>query len=233
MCLLASVYLLLKNVYSGLLSIFNRVFLYWVIRAVYVFWILTPYQSSFESIFSHSIGYLFHFVAGFLAVKRADTFKFLVGQFCHVSSQLCKEVRVAGLYFMEGTGAQTGYCCSVTQSRLTFCGPMDCSMPGFLVLHHLLELAQTHVHWDVGAIQPSCPLPTPSPPAFNPSQHQGLFQLVGSSHQVTKALELQLQHQSFQWIFKVDFLRTDWFDLTAAQGTFQSLELKIMPIGIS
>ena len=163
----------------------------------------------------------FSFCCWFPCCEKADTFKFLVGQFSHVSSQLCKEVRVAGLYFMEGTGAQTGYCCSVTQSRLTSCSPMDCSTPGFLVLHHLPELAQTHVHWVVGAIQPSCPLPTPSPPAFNLSQHQGLFQLVGSSHQVIKALELQ--HQSFQWIFRVDFLRIDWFDLTAVQGTFRVL----------
>ena len=74
MCLLASVYLLLKNVYSGLLPIFNRVFFYIELYELYVFWILTPYHSSFASIFSHSVGCLFHFVAGFLAVKKADTF---------------------------------------------------------------------------------------------------------------------------------------------------------------
>ena len=59
------------------------------------------------------------------------------------------------------------------------------------------------------AIQPSYPLSAPSPPAFNPSQHRGLFQWVSSSQQVTKVLEFQLQHQSFQWIFKTDFLY-DW-----------------------
>ena len=63
-----------------------------------------------------------------------------------------------------------------------------------------------HVHWIGDPIQPSHPLPSPSPPAFNLSQHQGLFQWVGSSHQVAKVLELQLQHQSFQWIFRTDFL---------------------------
>ena len=62
-------------------------------------------------------------------------------------------------------------CCSVTQSCLTLCDPMDCSKPGFLVLHHLLELAHTHVHWVSDAIQPSCPLSSPSPPAFNLPQH--------------------------------------------------------------
>ena len=62
-------------------------------------------------------------------------------------------------------------CCSVTQPCLTLCDPMDCSKPGFLVLHHLLELAHTHVHWVSDAIQPSCPLSSPSPPAFNLPQH--------------------------------------------------------------
>ena len=75
-------------------------------------------------------------------------------------------------------------------------------MPGFPVHHQLPELAQTLVHWVSDAIQPSHPLSSPSPPAFNLSQHQGLFQRVSSSHQVAKVLELQLQHQSFQWIFR-------------------------------
>ena len=83
---------------------------------------------------------------------------------------------------------------------------MDCNTPGFPVLHHLPELAQTHVHWVGDAIQPFV-LCHPSPPAFNLSQRQGLFLWVGSLHQVTKVLELQ--HQSFQWIFRVDFL-SDW-----------------------
>ena len=95
---------------------------------------------------------------------------------------------------------------SVAQSCPTLCDPMDCSRPGFPVHHQLLELAQTHVHWVGDAIQPSHPLSSPFPPAFNLSQHQGLFQWVSSLHQVAKVLELQLQHQSFQWIFKTDFL---------------------------
>ena len=95
--------------------------------------------------------------------------------------------------------------CSVTQSCQTLCHPMDCSMPGFPVLHHLLELAQTQVHWVGDAIQLSHPLSSPSP-ALNLSQHQGLFQWVSSLHQVAKVLEFQLQYQSFQWIFRVDFL---------------------------
>ena len=74
--------------------------------------------------------------------------------------------------------------------------------------HQLLEFTQTHVHWVGDAIQPSHPLSSPSPLAFNLAQHQGLFRWVGSSHQVAKVLEfqLQLQHQSFQWTFRTDFL---------------------------
>ena len=87
---------------------------------------------------------------------------------------------------------------SVTQSCPVLCDPMDCSTPGLPVHHQLPELAQTHVHQVGGAIQPSHPLSSPSPPAFNLSQHQGLFQSVGSSHQVAEVLEFQLQHQSFQ-----------------------------------
>ena len=80
---------------------------------------------------------------------------------------------------------------------------MDCSMAGFPVHHQLPELTQTHVHRVGNAIQPSHPLSSPSP-AFNLSQHQGLFQWVSSLHQVVKVLEFQLQHQSFQWIFRTE-----------------------------
>ena len=78
---------------------------------------------------------------------------------------------------------------------------MDCSTPGSSVFHYLLDFAQTHVHWVGDAIQPSHPLSPPSPPAFSLSQHQGLFQWVSSLHQMTKGLELHLQHQFFQWLF--------------------------------
>ena len=94
----------------------------------------------------------------------------------------------------------------VAQSCPTLCNLMDCSTPGFPVHHQLPELTQTHVHWVSDVIQPSHPLSSPSPPAFNLSQHRGLFQWVSSSQQVAKLLEFQLQHQSFQWIFRADFL---------------------------
>ena len=91
-------------------------------------------------------------------------------------------------------------CCSVPQLCPAVCNLMDGSTPGFLVLHHLLKFAQTLVCRVGDAIQPSHPLSSPSPD-FNLSQHQGLFQWVGSSHQVAKVLELQLQYQAFQRTF--------------------------------
>ena len=81
----------------------------------------------------------------------------------------------------------------VTQSCTTLCNSMDCSTPGLPVHHQLLEFTQTHVHWVGDAIQPSHPLLSPSPPAFNLSQHRGLFQWVSSLHQVAKVMEFQLQ----------------------------------------
>ena len=92
---------------------------------------------------------------------------------------------------------------------------MNCSTPGLTVHHQLLEPTQTYVCWVSDTIQPSHPLPSPSPPALNLSQYQGLFKWVSSSHEVAKVLEFQLQHQSFQWIFRTDLL--------AVQGTLKSL----------
>ena len=95
---------------------------------------------------------------------------------------------------------------SVAQSCPTLCDPMNCSTPGLPVHYQVPEFTQTHVDWIGDAIQPSHPLSFPLPLALNLSQHQGLFQWVSSSHQVAKVLEFQLQHQSFQWIFRIDFL---------------------------
>ena len=95
---------------------------------------------------------------------------------------------------------------SVTQSCLTLCDPMNHSTAGLPVHHQLLEFTQTQVHRVSDAIQLSHPLSSPSPPASNPSQHQGLFQWVNSLPEVAKVLEFQLQHQSFQWIPKTYLL---------------------------
>ena len=95
---------------------------------------------------------------------------------------------------------------SVTQTIPTICDPMNCSTSGLPVYHKLLEFTQTHAHRVSDAIQPSHPLSSPSLPAPNPSQHQGLFQRVSSSHEVATVLELQPQHQSFQGAPRTDLL---------------------------
>ena len=95
---------------------------------------------------------------------------------------------------------------SVTQSCPTLWDPMNHSRPGFPIHQQHPEFIQTHVHRIGDAIQPSHPLSSPSPPAPNPSENQGLFQWVNYLHQVAKVLEFQLQHQSFQWTPRTDLL---------------------------
>ena len=93
--------------------------------------------------------------------------------------------------------------CRVVQSLncVWLCDPVDCSTPGCSVRHQLPELTQTRpLSW---WCHPTFSSPSP---ALSLSQHQGLFQWVGASHQMAKVLELQLQHQSFQWIFCTDFI---------------------------
>ena len=87
-----------------------------------------------------------------------------------------------------------------------FATSWGCNMPGFPVLHHLLEFVQTHVHWNYDVIPSFHPLSSPSPPTSNLPQHQGLFQWVSSLHEVAKVLEFQLQHQSFQRTPRTDLL---------------------------
>ena len=114
-----------------------------------------------------------------------------------------QEAKNAGVFHSSATTFQ--FSSVITQLCPTICDPMDCRMPGFPVHHQLLEFTQTHVHWVGDTIQLSHSLSSPSSPAFNLSQHQGFFKWVSSSHQVAKVLEFQLQHQSFQWIFRTDF----------------------------
>ena len=100
---------------------------------------------------------------------------------------------------------------------------MDCSTPGFLALHYLPGFSQVHVHRVGDAVQPSHPLLSPSPPAFNLSQHQGLFQWVDSSHQVAKYWSFSFTiGPSNEYLGLISF-RMDWLDLLAAQGTLKSL----------
>ena len=100
---------------------------------------------------------------------------------------------------------------------------MNSSTPGLPVHHQLPEFIQTLVHWVADAIQPSHPLLSPSPPALNLSQHQGLFKWVSSSHQVAKELEFQLQISPTKEHPGLISFRMDWLDLLAVQGTLKSL----------
>ena len=99
--------------------------------------------------------------------------------------------------------------CSVAHLCPILCDPVDGSTTGLPVHHQLPEFTQTHVLWVGVTIQPSHLLLSPSPVALNLSQHQDLFKWVSSLYQVAKVLEFQAQHQSFQWIFRTDFLQ-DW-----------------------
>ena len=103
------------------------------------------------------------------------------------------------------------------------CNPIDCRTPGFPVHHQPPELTQTSVHWVGDAIQTSHPLPSPSPPAFSFSQHQGLFKWVSSFHQVAKVLEFQLHISPCNEYSGLISFRMDWFNLLAVQGTLKSL----------
>ena len=118
--------------------------------------------------------------------------------FSHTLHSICLQILYHFLHNIQFS--------SVTHSDPILGNPMHCSTPGLFVHCQLPEFTPAHVHWVGDAIQPSHPLLAPSPPAFSLSQDQGLFKWVSSLHQVAKGLEFQLQHQSFQWIFRTDFL---------------------------
>ena len=112
---------------------------------------------------------------------------------------------------------------SIIQRCPTLCNPMNCSMPDLPVHHQLLEFTQIHAHQVGDAIQPSHPLSPPSPSAPNPSQNQGLFQWVNSSHEVPKYWSFSFSiNPSNEHPGLISF-RMDWLDFLAVQGTFKSL----------
>ena len=110
---------------------------------------------------------------------------------------------------------------SVAQSCPTLCNPMDYSTPGLPVHHQIPEFSQPHVHWVGDAIQPSHPLSSPSPPAFNLYQYQSLFQGVSSLHQVAKVLEFSIS-PSNEYSGLISSLM-GWLDLLAVQGSLKSI----------
>ena len=124
---------------------------------------------------------------------RGSIYGVMLGEISHTEKQI--------LYYFTYC-----FCCSVTKSCLTLCDPMDDSTPGLPVPHYFPKFMSIESIEDGDIIQPSHPLSPPSSPlSLNLSQHQGLFQWVDSSHQEARVLELQLQYQSFQWIFRIDF----------------------------
>ena len=108
-------------------------------------------------------------------------------------------------------------------SRVQLCDPVNHSKPGLPVHHQLPEFTQTHVHGASVVIPPSHPLSSPSPPAPNPSQHQGLFQWVNSSHEVAKVLDFSFSISPSNEHPGLISFRMDWLDLLAVQGTLKSL----------
>ena len=109
--------------------------------------------------------------------------------------------------------------------HISLCDPMNCSRPGSPIFHYLPQFAQTRVHWVDDAIQTSLPLWSPSPPAFNLAQHQGLFQWVTSLHQAAKYCSFSFSFSispSYECSGQISF-RMDWLDLLAVQGTLKSL----------
>ena len=153
----------------------------------------------------HGLGGSWH--VNILSKLATKFILFLFQIYYEWSSKSLKRLRCQSKFgFWLSTDSFKAWFSSVAQLSPTLCSPMDCSTPGFPVHHQLPKPTETHVHQVGDAIQSSHPLCSPSPSAFNFSQHQGLFQRVGSSHQVAKVLEFQLRHQSFQWTPRTDLL---------------------------
>ena len=161
---------------------------------------LLQHHNSKASIFQPSAFFMVQVSHLYMTTGKtiALTIHTLVGKVMYLFFNVLSRCVIA--FFPRNSSAQFSH------SVVSLCSPMDCSMPGLPVHHQLPEFTQTHDHGVGDVIQPSHPLLSPSPPTFNLSQHQGLFQWVSSLHQVSKVLEFQLQHQSFQKIFRTDFL---------------------------
>ena len=116
----------------------------------------------------------------------------------------------------------SGQFSSVAQSCPTICNLMDCTTLGFPLHHQLPELTQTHVHWVDGTIQPSHPLSSPFPPAFNLSKHQGLFPVLHIRWPKYWSFSFSIS-PSNEYSVLISF-RIDWYDILAVQGTLKSLQ---------
>ena len=141
-----------------------------------------------------------------LITEREEELKSLLMKVKGESEKLGLKLNIRKTKIMASDPISSLQFSSFTESCPTLCNPKNHSTPGLPVHHKLLESTKTHVHWVGDAIQPSYPLFSPSPPVLNLSQNQSLFKWVSSSHQATKVLEFQLQHQSFQWTPRTDLL---------------------------
>ena len=155
---------------------------------------------------------LYYHLCAFCNAFCPQYFALLWMQLCHNLEGDCRE---------ESAICQS--VSSVAQSFPALCSPMDCSMPGLPVHHQLLEFTQTHVHWVSDAIQPSHPLLSPSPPAFNLSQHQGLFQWVSSLHQVANYKSFSFNISPSNEHLGLISFRMNCLDLLAVEGSLKSL----------
>ena len=123
-----------------------------------------------------------------------------------IKSTSLKSNGLVGVFFTTSNNSDQFSSVQLLSHIPFFVTPRTAAGQASLSITNFQGFTQTHVHWVGDANQPSCPLSSPSPPAFNIFQYQGLFKWVSSSHQVAKVLEFQLQHQSFQWTFRTDFL---------------------------
>ena len=146
--------------------------------------------------------------------------------YVYIADSLCRTVETDTTLWSHLKKKEThpqgdgSYCCSVTQSCPTLCDPMDCSTPGLPVHHQLPEFTQTQVHRVSDAIQPSHPLLSPSPPALNLSQHQGLLQWVSIRCPKYWSFSFSII-PSNEYSGLISF-RIDWLDLLAVQGSLKS-----------
>ena len=137
--------------------------------------------------------------------------------YCDSFLKMVETYRFLPMYFYYS-------CCLVTQSCLTLSDPTDCSTPGFPVFHFLPELAQTYVHWVGDALHPTISSSVvPFSSCLQSFSASGSFQMSQFFASGGQSIGVQLQHQSFQWIFRTDTFRIDWLDLLAVQGTLNSL----------
>ena len=123
-----------------------------------------------------------------------------------IKSTSLKSNGLVGVFFTTSNNSDQFSSVQLLSHVPFFVTPRTAAGQASLSITNFWGFTRAHVHWVGDANQPSCPLPSPSPPAFNMSQYQGLFKWVSSSHQVAKVLEFQLQHQSFQWTFRTDFV---------------------------